>query len=112
MVLDRGRFLPTRASMVSLKFKTYNDNGLLLLFGATRDFMSLELRDGRVVFQYDLGSGGAELVSAESYSDGKWHTVVANRLKQDGLVKVDGVTGETLLSALVFFCYYISLYCP
>ena len=34
------------------------------------------------------------LESTESYSDGQWHTVVANRLKQDGLVKVDGVTGK------------------
>ncbi len=41
--------------------------------------------------------------STESYSDGQWHTVVANRLKQDGLVKVDGVTGtgkKTLTSRI------------
>lgn len=48
----------------------------------------------QVLFQYDLGSGRAMLESTESYSDGQWHTVVANRLKQDGLVKVDGVTGD------------------
>ena len=36
------------------------------------------------------------LESTERYSDGQWHTVVANRLKQDGLVKVDGVTGYIL----------------
>ena len=35
------------------------------------------------------------LESTGSYSDGQWHTVVANRLKQDGLVKVDGVTGNS-----------------
>ena len=48
MVLDRDRFRPSKASMISLKFKTYADNGLMLLVGKDRDFMSLELHDGKV----------------------------------------------------------------
>lgn len=48
VVLDVDRFRPSKASMVSLKFKTYADNGLMLLVGKDRDFMSLELRDGKV----------------------------------------------------------------
>ena len=48
VVLDRDRFRPSKASMISLKFKTYADNGLMLLVGKDRDFMSLELHDGKV----------------------------------------------------------------
>ena len=48
VVLDRDRFRPSKASMISLKFKTYADNGLMLLVGEDRDFMSLELHDGKV----------------------------------------------------------------
>ena len=47
VVLDRDRFRPSKASMISLKFKTYADNGLMLLVGEDRDFMSLELRTTR-----------------------------------------------------------------
>ncbi len=97
VVLDRDRFRPTKASMLSLKFKTYADSGLMLLVGDDRDFMSLELHDGKVMFQYDLGSGIAKMESTETYNDGEWHTVVANRLKQDGLLKVDGVTGNVTM---------------
>ena len=102
IVLDRQRFRPSKASMVSLKFKTYADNGLIFFAGEGRDFMSLELVDGKIVFQYDLGSGRAKLESTERYNDGNWHTVVANRLRQDGLLKVDSVTGKALSKYLAF----------
>ncbi len=59
------------------------------------DFFSVELQDGQVLFQYNLGSGRAILRSdtENGYNDGEWHTVEATRVDKDGLLRVDGVTG-------------------
>ena len=54
--------------------------------------MSLELRGGRVLFQYDLGTGPAQLWSKEAYNDGQWHSIFGKRLAKNGLLKVDDVT--------------------
>ena len=82
-------------SQVSLKFRTFANEGILLLMGVPgQDFLSLELTDGRVRYQYNLGSGTRPIVSSQTFNDGKWHTVFASRLKQDGLLKVDGLTSE------------------
>jgi hypothetical protein len=36
--------------------------------GKARDFISLELRDGRVFFQYDLGGMPAKLMTNKTYN--------------------------------------------
>lgn len=41
--------------------------------------MSLELRDGRPVLRYDLGSGPAEIISTKDISDGNWYLIKAKR---------------------------------
>lgn len=56
--------------------------------------MSIELVDGQVVFKFDLGSGVAEIKSPDPYNNGQWHMVQANRLKQNGLLKIDSVSGN------------------
>ena len=69
---------------------------MLLMPGKSNmDFMSIELKDGKVLFQYDLGSGVGSFETTETYNDGRWHTVFANRRNQNGLVKVDNATGES-----------------
>lgn len=49
---------------------------------------------GAVLFQFDMGSGRAQIVSNETYNDGKWHTVEARRSGREGLLFVDGVEGQ------------------
>ena len=56
--------------------------------------MSVELDEGQVLFQYNLGSGVAQVESSEKYNDGQWHKLSANRLAQSGLLQIDGATGS------------------
>jgi laminin alpha 3/5 len=72
-------------------FKTYSDNGLMFFVHKNRDFLAIELRDGKVLFQFDLGGGRARLESTQKYNDGQWHSVDATRRDQNGLLKVDDV---------------------
>jgi len=66
-----------------------------------RDFLSLALNNGKFIYQYELGSGRATIASTQRYNDGKWHEVTANRMNQDGILKVDSNTGEQLTQILL-----------
>jgi len=41
--------------------------------------MSLELRNGQVVFRFDLGSGPAEITHPWNVADGQWYRIKAQR---------------------------------
>lgn len=94
MILDSERVRPSQTMTVSLSFKTFAEDGLMFLAGDPTDYFAVEMKEGRVVFQYDLGSGPATLESKEKYNDGQWHKVEAKRLKKDGILKVDSQTGK------------------
>ncbi|GAB6025535.1 hypothetical protein CHUAL_011266 [Chamberlinius hualienensis] len=72
------------------RFKTYSDNGLLFLIGKGNKYYSLELINGSVVNQMNLGSGAAVIRGSKLYNDGQWHSVDATRLGKDMLLKIDG----------------------
>lgn len=84
-------------SAVRFNFRTFNPDGLMFLMGQGKDYFSVEMKDGKVVARYDLGSGSAMLSSAQNsqqnYNDGKWHSLYVNRDKNNGILKIDGVTG-------------------
>lgn len=42
--------------------------------------MALELRDGHVVYKFDLGSGMMQMRSNAAYNDGQWHQLRAAQL--------------------------------
>uniref|UniRef100_A0A8C3FQN0 Heparan sulfate proteoglycan 2 n=1 Tax=Chrysemys picta bellii TaxID=8478 RepID=A0A8C3FQN0_CHRPI len=66
--------------------------------GKAKDFISLGLRDGHLVFSYQLGSGEASIVSEDPINDGEWHRVTAIREGRRGSIQVDGeelVSGES-----------------
>uniref|UniRef100_A0A8B9RME3 Basement membrane-specific heparan sulfate proteoglycan core protein n=1 Tax=Astyanax mexicanus TaxID=7994 RepID=A0A8B9RME3_ASTMX len=44
----------------------------------TKDFMSIELSDGRVKVSYDLGSGTGSVISDKRHNDGKWKSLTIN----------------------------------
>ena len=77
-----------------MEFKTYAENGLLLFMGKDRDFTSIEIRDGKILYQYDLGGMPAKLESTETYNDGKWHKIQAERDAQNGALTIDGQIGK------------------
>lgn len=82
--------LDSRKFSIKLSFKTFAEDGLIYLMGKGRQFLSLEMRDGRLLYQYDLGEGEIALKSVDKYNDGDWHTLEALRLERMGVLKVDG----------------------
>jgi len=88
-----------------MKFKTYAPNGLLFFAGKDRDFISIELRNGRVVYQYDLGGGRVELEYLfKEVNDGEWHDVQVNRRNTSGMLFVDE-DGGTIVDLLLNLHY-------
>ena len=92
--MDQGRFHLGPSTSVKFSFKTYAENGLMFLTGDDKDFLAIELRDGKVLMQYDLGSGTAELETDEKFNDGKWHLVFASRISRRGIIKLDNKAGK------------------
>ncbi|XP_060084831.1 laminin subunit alpha-like [Ylistrum balloti] len=75
--------------------RTQQSDALLAYIGeefiperSAEDFLALELRDGRVMFKYDLGSGPAEISHPWSVNDNKWYKVVAERIGKTGTLTV------------------------
>lgn len=87
---SKVNFKPAKASNIILRFKTYADNGLIFYMGKNRDFMSLEMKEGRVLFQFDLGGMPAKLITPRTFNDGQWHKIQAQREDQIGVLTVDG----------------------
>ncbi|XP_050651075.1 pikachurin isoform X2 [Macaca thibetana thibetana] len=87
-------------SNVFMRFKTTAKDGLLLWRGDSpmrpnSDFISLGLRDGALVFSYNLGSGVASIMVNGSFNDGRWHRVKAVRDGQSGKITVDDYGART-----------------
>ncbi|XP_017881365.1 laminin subunit alpha [Ceratina calcarata] len=76
---------------IKLNLKTFAEDGLIYLMGKGKQFLSLEMKNGHVLYQYDLGGGEVNLRSVRKYNDGNWHDVEALRFEKDGVLKVDGV---------------------
>lgn len=85
-----SQILPdTRRFIIKLSFKTFVEDGLIYLMGKGRQFLSLELRNGQLLYQYDLGEGTIALRSSDRYNDGNWHTLEAVRQDTMGALKID-----------------------
>uniref|UniRef100_H0W6G2 Basement membrane-specific heparan sulfate proteoglycan core protein n=1 Tax=Cavia porcellus TaxID=10141 RepID=H0W6G2_CAVPO len=91
-----SRSLPEVPETIELEVRTSTANGLLLWQGVVgeasrgKDFISLGLKDGHLVFSYQLGSGEARLVSEDPINDGEWHRVTVLREGRRGSIRVDG----------------------
>ena len=95
VIISKGNYRPSRSSPVRFTFRTFASEGLMVLMGTPgRDFLSIELEDGKVVGKYDLGSGiGIMESTPHTYNDGKWHKLYMNRMGNDGLLKIDEMSG-------------------
>ncbi|XP_071075916.1 pikachurin isoform X2 [Desmodus rotundus] len=86
-------------SNVFMRFKTTAKDGLLMWRGdslmSNSDFISLGLRDGALMFSYNLGSGVASIVVNGSFHDGRWHRVKAVRDGPSGKITVDDYGART-----------------
>ncbi|XP_069382459.1 basement membrane-specific heparan sulfate proteoglycan core protein isoform X24 [Paralichthys olivaceus] len=82
---------------IELEINTGSSEGLILWQGVElgehgkgKDFISLGLQSGHLVFSYQLGSGEAQILSRRSINDGKWHKITAVRTGKDGYIQIDG----------------------
>ncbi|XP_060115564.1 basement membrane-specific heparan sulfate proteoglycan core protein [Heteronotia binoei] len=99
------RSLPDSPETIEMEVRTSSPSGLLLWQGVeegesgkAKDFISLGLKEGYLVFSFQLGSGEANILSEDPVDDGEWHKVTAIREGRRGFLQVDGeetVTGES-----------------
>ncbi|KAM4704989.1 laminin subunit alpha-1 [Rhinophrynus dorsalis] len=82
--------LRTTASQIVIHFRTFSPNGLLLYLASnvTRDFLSLEIVDGKVRLSVELGSGPLTLITDERYNDGAWYKVAFQRNRKQGILTI------------------------
>jgi len=91
---------------VSLYIRTYQETAALLYSRHTRngDFIAIQLRNSRLWFMYDSGSGPAAISPQITVNDGLWHKVVISRNGTSGMVTIDDVhtaSGSSLGSSEV-----------
>lgn len=89
--LDRRPYRFKDRVDVQLKFKSQAKNGLIFLAGKNQYFMSIELVDGKVRFQFRMGDETVSMTSPETYNDGLWHTIEAARHNRKGILKVNTI---------------------
>lgn len=77
-------------TQIVIHFRTFSQNGLLLYLASngTRDFLSLEIVDGKLSLSVELGSGPLILTTDGRYNDGNWYKVVFQRNKKQGILAV------------------------
>ncbi|XP_051280132.1 basement membrane-specific heparan sulfate proteoglycan core protein isoform X12 [Dicentrarchus labrax] len=82
---------------IELEINTGSSEGLILWQGVEhgehgkgKDFISLGLQNGRLVFSYQLGSGEAQILSRKPINDGRWHKITAVRTGKHGYIQIDG----------------------
>ncbi|XP_034947491.1 laminin subunit alpha [Chelonus insularis] len=96
-------------SKFSLKmiFKTFAEDGLMYLMGNGPYFLALDIQNGHISFQFELGEGPISLKSPQKYNDGQWHSLEARRFENIGVLEIDGKVvaksdgderGKTLIS--------------
>ncbi|XP_077991288.1 laminin subunit alpha-5-like [Glandiceps talaboti] len=80
---------------MSLYFNTTRKKGFLAFLGGLEtdnDYLALQIKDGKPVFNFDVGSGPAEITGDFSVANGKWHQVLVERTGRAGklIVKRQG----------------------
>ncbi|KAK9499521.1 hypothetical protein O3M35_002544 [Rhynocoris fuscipes] len=90
VALDSKPYRMGRKTEVTLSFKTFAKDGLLFLAEKDSSYLSIEIREGRVLYQFDLGDGLATMVTSKAYNDGEWHQVQTSRQDKGGSLTVDG----------------------
>uniref|UniRef100_A0A3Q2YDE3 Laminin subunit alpha 4 n=1 Tax=Hippocampus comes TaxID=109280 RepID=A0A3Q2YDE3_HIPCM len=84
----------SRKSNFSLSLKTNASFGLIFYVSDIheRNFMTLFLASGRLVYTFNVGDQRVEIWSEENYNDGAWHNVIFIRDGSMGKLIVDGLT--------------------
>ncbi|CAL8316372.1 unnamed protein product, partial [Boreogadus saida] len=77
-------------STVTFKFRTFSSDALLMYLATDdmKDFMTLELSEGKIKVTFDLGSGMATATSASRHNDGRWKSLTMTRNKKKATVSI------------------------
>lgn len=91
VILDSKPYHFKQRSSIQFKFKVSRDvtDGLIFYAGKNRHFISVEMRNGGIYFQYKLGQHLVTIGTDTQFNDDQWHKVVAEREGRKGLLKVD-----------------------
>uniref|UniRef100_W4VRR7 Putative response to misfolded protein n=1 Tax=Corethrella appendiculata TaxID=1370023 RepID=W4VRR7_9DIPT len=93
VILDSKPYSFKQRSSIQFKFKAHRDtqDGLLFYAGKKNHFISIELKNSAVVFQFKLGqhANTVRFDSQEQFNDDNWHEVLAERDGGQGRLKVD-----------------------
>lgn len=83
----------TERHSIRFRFKTNVADGVLMYSrGSQGDFLALQLKDNRMIFNLDLGSGITTTMSVGSLlDDNMWHDVVIYRNRRNVAFSVDRV---------------------
>ncbi|XP_061610820.1 laminin subunit alpha-4 isoform X2 [Phyllopteryx taeniolatus] len=84
----------SQRSNFSLSLKTKTSFGLIFYVSdfKEKNFMTLFLTNGRLVYTFNVGEQRVEIWSKESYNDGVWHNVIFIRDGNMGKLIIDGLT--------------------
>lgn len=76
---------------IFFKFKTSLPNALILLVAGTTDYCIVELENGRIKVNINLGAGESEILTPVNpkFNDLKWHVVNIQRREANLTVVVD-----------------------
>ncbi|XP_072555216.1 neurexin-3a isoform X6 [Paramormyrops kingsleyae] len=83
---------------ITLSFKTWQRNGLILHTGKSADYVNLALKDGAVSLVINLGSGAFEALVEPvdiKFNDNMWHDVKVTRNLRQVTISVDGILTTT-----------------
>uniref|UniRef100_A0A6I8PH80 Laminin G domain-containing protein n=2 Tax=Ornithorhynchus anatinus TaxID=9258 RepID=A0A6I8PH80_ORNAN len=82
---------------VELEIRTEAESGLLFYMARINhaDFATVQLKNGMPYFSYDLGSGNTSTMIPIKINDGQWHKIKISRVKQEGILYVDGASSRT-----------------
>ncbi|KAF7660100.1 hypothetical protein LDENG_00288180 [Lucifuga dentata] len=86
--------------ILEFELRTREESGLVLYMARINhaDFVSIQIKDGQVCLGYDLGHGNTSGCVPFSINDGNWHKIRMVRIKQRGLLMVDGRYSKQLTS--------------
>ncbi|XP_069778449.1 laminin subunit alpha-1 isoform X2 [Narcine bancroftii] len=84
------KILRSTTTQLVMHFSTFSPSGLLLYLASfgTRDFLAVELADGKVRVTFDLGSGVLTLMSKKRYNNGTWFKIAFQRNRRLGVLAV------------------------
>lgn len=91
-ILSQIKRYDKKKYLLSLQFKTFDEDALLFFTAnqVTGDFVSLFLKDGKVVYQVNMGSlSRLTLTTKKKYNTGHWVRLAAEREKLEGILSVE-----------------------